>query len=406
MAATISNRALSGYSGDTPSDLFIRPIDIDWTTKLKNTRTPYLTAIGRAPANKMPRLKEEFGWGSPVATTTLLNGALDISQTNVTVDDASLFQVGSTFRIQSEVFLSVGINETTDVVTVATRPYGGSAATHADNMSVTIMSNAIAESQATPLSPIAQGEVDYNYYQQIEESIQLSHRADVIPTYETVNASDLKNRSDGLLKRKMMWEIPLKLENTLLYGVRTLGATTSASSMGGILSTSGYVTTRNTSISGALTETTFLDNLQTAWILVGADQVGKTVMAHPFVIRILSSFYNDMRRMNATEETVRVGITKIMTDFGPISFMANERMLKDAANGQAVDNTLLIFNPEDIKMKPLSGDSGWHTAELPEEGWLNRGAIRGDWTQVPQNPDSRVLLSGFSVTSSDYPSLS
>jgi len=406
VAATISNRALTGYSGDTPSDLFVRPIEVDWTAKLKNTRTPYLTAIGRAPANKMPRLKEEFGWGSPVATTTLLNGALDASQTNVTVDDASLFQVGATFRIESEIFLAVGINETTNVVTVATRPYGGSAATHVDNMSVTIMSNAISENQATPLSPIAQGEMDYNYYQQIEESIQLSHRAEVIPTYETANVSDLNDRSGGLLKRKMMWEIPLKMENTLLYGVRTLGSTTSASSMGGILSTSGYVTTRNTSISGALTETTFLDNIQTAWILVGGDQLGRTVMAHPFVIRILSSFYNDMRRMTATEDSVRTNITKVMTDFGEFTFMANERMLKDAANGQTVDPTLLVFNPSDIKMKPLSGDSGWHTAELPEEGWITRGAIRGDWTQIPQNPDSRVLLGGFSVTSSDYPSLS
>ena len=98
MAATVSNRAVASYSGaDTPSDLFIRPIDVDWTAKLKNTRTPYLTGIGRAPANKMPRLKEEWGWGSLVANTTLLNGSLSNSQTNITVDDASLFQVGATF---------------------------------------------------------------------------------------------------------------------------------------------------------------------------------------------------------------------------------------------------------------------------------------------------------------------
>lgn len=405
MAATISNRALTSYSGDTPSDLFLVPIDYDFTKKQTRTDTPLRKLIGEDPAPKMPTLKLPWGWGSVDASTDQLNGSIDASQTSLTVDDASKFQVGLTFLIESEEFLATGINETTNVVTVATRPYGGSAATHADNMSIIFMTPAIAENQATPLSQITQGEVDYNYFQQTEESVQLSHRAEVIPTGETWNLK-LGSRTKAEIRKKMTETIPIQLENRLLYGRRNLGSTSLPSAMGGLLNTTSYITTRNTSLSGPLTENTLMTNLQTVHNLVG-DKIGRTIMAHPLVCRIVSSWYNDTRRTNADSSSISTAFTKIDTGwFGTVTLVPNFRMQKSAANGNVPLDQLVVFNPEDLKLVPLSGDSGWYMEPLMADGWYQRIAVRGDFTLKATLPDTRLLLGGFSTTESDYAGLS
>ena len=406
MAATYTNRALTQYTADVASGLFISsPNVIDWTKKTKRTDTPLLKLIGRGKANSPATIKDEWGWSSPDPDSDQLNGSLDASQTNITVDDASKFQVGSVFRIESEGFLATGINETTNVVTVATRPYYGSAATHADNMAIMIQAPAIAENQATPLSTMTQGEKDYNYFQQIEESIQLSHRAKVVGTQESLSLK-LGDREQAELRKKMEDSIPTLLENSLLYGGRTLGtATGSPSSMGGLLTTSSFITTQNTSLSGPLTEGNVMSNLATVHNLVG-DQIGMTAMAHPFVIEVFSSWYNDTRRTSGQDESIKLYFTKIQTSYGgELTLYPNYKMLKSAANGLVADDKIVFFNPDDLSLIPLSGDSGWSTAPLPEDGWYTKMAIRGDFTLRAKNPDNRLLLGGFSTTRSDYAAL-
>ena len=402
MASTVSNRALTQYSGDTPSDLFIRDVPY-WFDKIKRTDTPLLRLISKGSAPSTPMLKLEWGWSSPDTDFDQLNGSLDASQTSVTVDDASKFQVGSVFQIEDEIFRATAINESSNVITVETRPFGGSAATHADNLTVTILSPAIKENQSTPLSPITQGEVDYNYFQQTEYSIQLSHRAKVVPTYETLKQSG--DRASVEMKKKMSETAPVQMENTILYGVRNLGSTSAASSMGGLLYTTSYITTRNTSLSGALTPLTLLDNIQTVHNLVG-DNIGRTIMAHPVVCRIISSFFNDGRRLTGDATSISLGIMEIDTGwFGTFKLVPNYKMQKSGTNAQAALDKLVLFNPDDLKLVPLSGDSGWKLAPLPEDGWFTKMALRGDMTLLAQNPDSRLILGGFSVTTTDYPGL-
>lgn len=409
MAATISNRALTQYSGDTPSDLFLIPVDYDFTLKQTRTDTPLLKLIPRDPAPKMPTLKLPWGWGSADAMTDQLNGSIDASQTSLVVDDSSKFQVGLTFLLESEEFLVTGVNETTNIVTVATRPYGGSAATHADNMSIIFMTPAIAENQATPLSPITQGEIDYNYFHQTEESVQLSHRAEVIPTGETWNLK-LGSRTQALIRKKMTETIPLQLENRILFGVRNLGSTSLPSAMGGLLKTTSYITTRNTSLSGPFTENNLMTNLQTVHNLVGDDRMGRTIMAHPLVCRIISSWYNDTRRTTGDATSISTTFKTIDTGhFGSFTVVPNYHMVKSAANGNVPLDQVVVFNPSDLALVPLSGDSGWYLAPVDSNdtmGWWNQIAVRGDFTLKCPLPDTRLLLGGFSTTESDYPGLS
>ena len=406
MAATYANRTETSMTADVASGLFItNPNVVPWLKKTKRTDTPFQKLISYAKAPSEPHVKHVWGQSEPDSMTDQLNGSLDISATTMTVDDASKFQVGHTFAIETEGFLITAVNETTNVLTVVTRPYWGSAATHADNMSIRIQSPAIAENQDTPLSGWTQGATDYNYMHQIEKSIQLSHRAQVIGTIETLSLK--MGAKDQQRLRKLMEEtIPLELENSFLYGGRTLGLGSSPSSLGGILTTSSFVTTINTSLSGPLTQGNLMTNLQTVSNLVGNDRMGRKIMAHPFICEVISSWFEPTRRTSGMDEKIKTYFTTIDTGwYGEVTLYPNYLMQKSAANGMVADDRLLVFNPEDIKIVPLSGDSGFSTSPLPESGWYTKMAIRGDLTLECQNPDSRLLLGGFSTTRSDYAAL-
>jgi hypothetical protein len=131
-------------------------------------------------------------------------------------------------------------------------------------------------------------------------------------------------------------------------------------------------------------------------------------MAHPFVCQIIASFYNGARRLTSNETKISLGITEIDTGwFGTIQMVDNYWMQKSAAGGGMTPlDQLFTYDPADLKRIPYSSDSQWAISSLPEEGWFKRLALRGDWTLEAQNPDARMLLGGFSVTSGDYPGMS
>lgn len=403
MAATITNHAVTSISGDvTPSALFYVPQMVDWTKKVRRTDSPFLTLIGRGKAPEKPVVKLPWGFSYPDSDNDQVNGATGTGST-FTIDDASKLQVGSLIYIESETIRVTAFDEDTNVVT-GDRGYAGtSAANHADNTAFLILPPAIAENQATPLSPMVQGETDYNYFQQMEWSIQMSHRAQVIPTQETLSLK-MSDHLKGELRKKMEDTIPQFLENALLFGNRSIGTTVNASTMGGIFNTSSYVST-SASVSGALTWGAIMTNLQTVSNLVGKN-IGLTAMAHPTVCEIISSFFEDTRVTGPKDESIKVYWRSFDTDYGVLKLLPNYRMLKSGVNGLVPLDKILFFNPDDIELVPLSGDSGWAMEPIATNGWFDQIAIRGDFTMRAQNPDTRLIISGFSTTRSDYAGLS
>jgi hypothetical protein len=402
VASTITNHAVSSISGDvTPSALFLAPNMIDWTKKVRRTDAPLLTLIGRGKSPEQAAVKLEWGFSYPDSDNDQFNGATGTG-TSVTVDDASKVQVGSLLISESEEMLVTAVDEDTNVLTVSRGYAGTTPASHADNITFMILPPAIAENQATPLSPITQGEKDYNYFQQSEWSIQLSHRAQVVPTQETLSLR-LGDRGKAELKKKMADTIPTLLENNLLFGNRAIGTTSAPSTMGGIFNTSSFCST-TASISGALTWGGIMSNLQTVNNLVGKN-IGLTCMGHPTVIEIISSFFEDTRVTTGDAKKITTFWREFETDYGTLKLVPNYKMLKSGTNGQVALDKLLFFNPDDLELVPLSGDSAWSMDPIATNGWFDQLAIRGDYTLRAQNPDTRLTLTGFSTTRSDYAGL-
>lgn len=398
MASTTLNQSYSQYVADTVSGLFNRPIPIpDWTKKLKRTDTPLLKAIGRAtaPSTAQIALKREWGWGSPDPITDTLGAAItDTTGTTFTVSNPTFFAVGYGIVIDTEYCIVTTVGSTT----IGVQARGGSgttAATHSNGATVQILGPAIRENQATPQLPTTQGELDYNYAQIFDGYVQYSHRAAVTPTVESLGNND-KNRAMAEIRKKMETTAPLWLEQTLHYGSRGLGSTTVASTMGGVFQSS-YITTQDDASSAPLTEYLLMTQLQTVYNLVGQDMMGKTLFAKPFLLRAIASWYNGARRLSATDDGVRLAITKVDTGwFGELALIDDYLM---------PDGKLLVCNPSDYQLQPYASDTGWEIVNLPVDGWYERPALRGDWTLLAPNPDSRLLISSLSTTASDYPGL-
>src|SRR6185312_11561662 len=92
---------------------------------------------------------------------------------------------------------------------------GTTGAAQANGTGLRIIGIAVKENAESPLGPITQGEVDYNYFQIFDEYVQFSHRARVTPTYEV---SD--DRLTFEVQKKLKSTMPQHIENTLLWSAR------------------------------------------------------------------------------------------------------------------------------------------------------------------------------------------
>lgn len=399
MAATVTRGDIFQYSGTggTPSDLFIRDVP-DWLDELPERRDiVLLKKVRRTSAPKMPMLKAEWGWSSPDPLKDQLAEALDNSETGVDVDNGEYFQVGHIIQVDDEQMLVTGI--ASDTLTVTRGFAGTTAASHNDDSKVYILGVALKEHQDDQESPYTQGEVDYNYHQIFQFGIgPFSERAKVTPTYESRNSPGDRFAQD--LKKKMTSTAPQALERQLIMGQRAAGSTTTPSAMGGLMQAS-YITTKSDLSAAPLTEYDLLEAINTAWLLTGAGNLGMTIHTSMFGKRIFNSWYNDTRRSGTGDSKMSLTWDSIETDMGTFKIDVNWNL-----DDLDQKDNLFLLNYDDIEVRPYASSTGWQTGKRATDGWYDFGFLRGDFTAIFQNPDSRVRVYNFSTTASDYAGLS
>ena len=397
MAATTTNRALTQYVADTVSGLFIRDVP-DWTVKQRRTDTPFINKIGRASGPDRPMLKAEWGWGSPDPVADTIAEDLDTTETGVDVTNAAYYQIGHILMCGSELMRVTAIAGSTLTVVRAFNGDLTTGSTHTSGDAIYMVGIAMTENQDDPLSPITQGEVDYNYHSLMQMGFQFSDRANLTPTYETIGRG---NRFELELRKKMKDTAPVLLERMCLFSTRNLGSTSAASSMGG-LAQSSYVTTRSSLSANPLTEYDLMENIQTVWNLVGGEMIGKTIHTSMFTKRVINSWYNGSRRSNTSDSKMSLTWDSIDTDMGTFKIDVNYQF--DSVTGEK-DN-LYLLNYDDFKLRPYASSTGWQTGKRATDGPYSFGFLRGDWTLISTNPDSRLQLYNYSTTATDYPGLS
>jgi hypothetical protein len=395
MAATTYNRAVSQYSGDTPSDLFIRDVS-KWPKLIKRNEFPLTSMIkhGGPLEKRMNKVEWGISYLDPV-NDTLGAAIADNTTTTVTPTNIGYYMVGHVLMFASgEEALVTAVGASTLTVT---RGIGGTtAAAQSNGTGLRIIGIAVKENAESPLGPITQGEIDYNYFQIFDEYVQFSHRARVTPTYEVQD-----DRLTAEIQKKLSSTMPQHLENTLLWGSRALGSTTSPSLMGGVFQSS--YNTSSSDLSGAiLTEYDFLEAVQKGFNQVGKNLVGKTVMAHPFYKRVFANWYNNIRQIGGDTKSITNVMDTFETDFGTFKFVHNHWMTS-ITDPTKPDGRMLVFDPEDYELIPYDSESKWGVWAVYEGGWYSRRAIRGDYGLRAMNPEKRVVLTNLSTTAGDYP---
>lgn len=410
MAATYTVGNINSISGSgVPSGLFIVDMQ-DWHKYVQLDSTPILDMITKdASAPDVPIDKATWGWSAQRPKVDTFGAALaNGTDTSITVTTAGLYQVGNILKFTSGEFARVtAVSGTT--ITISRGFAGSTAAAQANGSGIVIVAPSYKEFDNYEDTPVTQGDTDYNYHQIFQYSIPFSHRAQVIPTYETRGFS-AEDRAKWAAQHLSESEVPLDLEYQLIQSTLRQQGTQSVSGFMGGIRTSTFIGTVDTSLGGVpLTPKILLDFIQDMKY-ASKGEIGKQIICHPTVARFMYSWFHSMREMPANSTGKVATYTKFIdTPMGVFEIVPVHTWVNPGAAASTDPlNQILIANLKDYKLTPLSSKSGWKMYFLNEGEltfWGTEARMRGDYTLRAGNPYTKGLLGGFSVVETDYPAM-
>jgi len=348
----VYDQPVTSYSDTTPH---VRVIS-DAIFMIDPVDTPLLDALGgldsarskfnlRQNGYKVEILEDEY---DPIDVT--LTGATEITAvttiTEFTVPDGSMFQDGHVILIDAEYMVVKSV--AADVITVYSRSYGGTNATHDSTSVLSIVGMARLEGDDADYGPIVDITAPYNYTSIFQKAIQVSG---------TMQAIDQYGISDefSYQANKALPHLFRLVERMAFHGIRAAGDATSPRSAGGLLTfiTSNYVNAGNTIAK------TDVDNLAEYIALDGGS---------PDLLVLNPAIANDLRSLIDSSSFVRVdqmntqfgmrAITHVNTQYGSLRLV--ESRWCPLANAFMLDSRKVGFytlRPFAQKALAVTGDS-------------------------------------------------
>ncbi len=355
--------------------------------------TPLLAHLGDAKREALSTIHEWVEDALLPNTDQVNQGSFTPSpttETEVTVDDPSKFRVGDLVRPgdSSEVMQVTGISES--ILTV-TRGYGGTtAATLADNMTLTILGNPALEGDSAPAARFTSRVRKQNYTQIFTSSV-------------SVSGSMLAARSVGIAdevdyqKQERLRELLRDLENCLINGVAPAsvqqGSATVRRSMNGIintLSTNKYVPGSGGIPAGGgggneLTEAVLNAALRKIWEQ-SSGQID-TIVVGGAQKRRINSFISSSRAYDSGDTKFTDLVSVYESDFGVCRVVMSRWVPGD---------TVLFVDSSRVEVLPLSGRS-FFFKPLGATGDSVEGQLIGEYTAEVRNENAHGKLSGLSI---------
>lgn len=228
----------------------IDPLDTPVVARLglDSANSKFKLAAYRSGKNVKVELLEDTN--RPLSTTANQGTTITTSTLTLTVTDASLFNPGDVLLIDSEymVVADGGVNTTTNRVTVDSRAYGGTNATHATGATITFVGNARVEGDDADYVGLTSLSNPYNYTSIFQQGIKVTGSEGVLGQY---------GKPEGEYQYQMNKAIPEQsrlIERMFFHGIRRVGTATVARAMGGV---GTYVTSNSSSITTTITKASF-----------------------------------------------------------------------------------------------------------------------------------------------------
>lgn len=328
-------------------------------------------ALVNGPGEKYEWLEDTW---SP--RTDVLAGGLSSSSTTTTftATDGTLYQPGDVLLIESEYFWVSSVSGTT--VTVGTRSFGGTQATHADNLTIYFVGRARLEGAAAGDGHFTQPTSGYNFSSTFQKSVEISRTNALLKRYGVDNVVERE------VNKKL--EENLRLLNLAIYhGQRKAGSATTPRAFGGL---KALITTNDPALAGvALTRKRIEDSVQDCWSNGGRPSLA---LGNAWAKRKIASFYEGFVKTEIDERMGGIEIDKIRTPLG-IS-------LDVAVDRDCPADSLFLLDRE--KVGGITVDPFFSEPLGKSKDTAFYGQVVGEYGFVLQHETAHAHISGFSTS--------
>lgn len=311
------------YSDTTPqkrviSDaiFMIDPVDV-----------PFIFAVGGLDAarskfklnlngTKIEILEDEYDPLVATAASTSLTNSTTLTQIDVTTGEGKNFQDGHVIQIDAEYMVVKSVS--TDELTVYSRSYGGTNATHASTSAITIVGMARLEGDDADYGPLVDITAPYNYTSIFQKGVKVSDTERVIDQYGFSDAFVYQSN-------KAVPHLMRLVDRMAFHGVRAAGSASAPRSAGGLET---FITS-NTTTTSAIAKA-YIDSLAQSIYEDGG---------YPDILVCDPAQANAIRDLIDTSSFVRVGqensmlgmvsVGKVNTQFGSLSIVMDRHCRSD-----------------------------------------------------------------------------
>ncbi len=321
-------------------------------------------------------------------TSTITDNPLASNGTtiNVATGTGVIFRKGDIVKIEDELIRLSADPSTDALTTIATagqgRGWGGStAASHAQNAAIEIVSVAVAEGEPTPGLVRTVVKTSVSNYTQIFE--------DVVAVSSTLEAVEQWNPGSEYARQlaKTMKSLMILIDKTLIYGKPSQRDSTYATHVGALGGLRHFITTNVTAASGAqLSENLVLTALGQTYDAGG--NVG--VMAMKLKQKqALNKFLDPSRRTGMDDRRAGAVVDSYLWDQGVVDTLIDRWLPADE---------VIFLDTEHVGFGPLRGQQLQHEILPKSSRLLQKGQITGEYTAEVKSQTAHARITGLATT--------
>lgn len=367
---------LTTYSDTTPQKRVIT----DAISLIDPADTPVIDALGGLDgASSKFRFvngkstKVEWLEDTLVPLTGTMSGTVATNTTVLTVTDASLYQPGFVLLVDSEYMWVSAVDTAAETVTV-TRAFSGTAATHATNASIEIVSQARLEGDDSDPLAYTDRTVGSNFTQIFHRQIKVTRTQNQIDQYGIANEFDYQSA----LAVKHLGRL---LAKNWYHGVRDAGTATTPRSAGGF---STFITNNTVNAGGAIVQDDFDDATEAAFNDGGLGP-WKAFLS-PANMQVAKGLLDSASYLRYGRDETGIGmrIEQIVTPFGDVDLVLDRWSPSSKIYLVDVNHAgMLTFHP--FMFEPLAKDGDYEKAE-----------VVGEFTYCIRQDKAHAVITGIS----------
>lgn len=345
--------------------------------------TPLIAALGgfnsarrkldiRDDGTKVEWLEDQY---AALSDTAAQGTTITTNTTVLTVTDASIFQDGHVIKIDDEYMVVSGTDVTNNTITVYSRSYGGTNATHASTSTINIVGMARLEGDDADYVGLQQISAPFNYTSIFQKALKITGTEGVVDEYgyEDVFAYQAN---------KAVPELARLVELAIFNGVRSQGSASAPRSFGGLAT---FITNNTVNAGGAIAKS-HVDSLAELIRLDGG--MPDLFVCHPSIANDLRALLDSSSFVRVTQETQEFGmlpIEVVRTQYGQLRIV--ETLWCPTSRAYMLDSSRIGL----YELRPFQ----WY--ELAKTGDSRKAEVVAEFSLAVANDKAHGYITGITT---------